>query len=150
MGRAVDRISGAGAAMVPVSDVESELLKTPAVEDVVLVDYLDKEDGELWCVVIVPETEPPIILDELRKYLSDEGMTVWYLPTGWGTSRGCRATATARQSAQGATPALAGGKAPLPMSGGRPHRRDGARRTGQSAPTGWRERLRCGRLPWAC
>jgi non-ribosomal peptide synthetase component E (peptide arylation enzyme) len=47
MGRAVDRISGAGAAMVPVSDVESELLKNPAVEDVVLVDYLDKQDGEL-------------------------------------------------------------------------------------------------------
>jgi hypothetical protein len=95
MGRAVDRIGGAGAVMVPVGDVESELLKNSAVEDVVLVDYLDKEDGELWCVVIVAETEPPIILDELCKYLSDEGVTVWYLPTGWGASRGCRATSTA-------------------------------------------------------
>jgi non-ribosomal peptide synthetase component E (peptide arylation enzyme) len=41
----------------------------------------DKKDGELPCAVIVAETEPPIILDELCKYLSDEGMTEWYLPT---------------------------------------------------------------------
>jgi cyclohexanecarboxylate-CoA ligase len=61
VGRAADRISGAGAAMIPVSDVESELLKNRAVEDVALVDNLDKEDGELRCAVIVPETEPPII-----------------------------------------------------------------------------------------
>ena len=80
-GRAADRISGAGAAMIPVSDVESELLKNPAVEDVALVDYTDKKDAELPCAVIVPETEPPIILDELRKYLTDQGSTEWYLPT---------------------------------------------------------------------
>ena len=66
--------------MIPVSDVESELLKNPAVEDVALVDYPGKKDGELPCAVIVPETEPPIILDELRKYLTDQGMTEWYLP----------------------------------------------------------------------
>jgi hypothetical protein len=37
-----------------------------------LVDYLDKKEGELPCAVFVPETEPPIILDELRRYLSND------------------------------------------------------------------------------
>jgi cyclohexanecarboxylate-CoA ligase len=31
--------------------------------------------------VIVPATTPPVTLDELRGYLSADGMTEWYLPT---------------------------------------------------------------------
>jgi cyclohexanecarboxylate-CoA ligase len=31
-----------------------------------------------WCA---PATTPPVELDELRKYLSDQGMTGWYLPS---------------------------------------------------------------------
>ncbi|GAA1231152.1 cyclohexanecarboxylate-CoA ligase [Pseudonocardia alaniniphila] len=79
MGRVGDRIGGVF--MIPVNDVESELLKHPAVSDVALVGYSDDNGGELACAVIVPATTPPITLDELRKYLSDEGMTDWYLPT---------------------------------------------------------------------
>ena len=30
---------------------------------------------------IVPATSPPVTLDELCKYLSDQGMTQWYLPS---------------------------------------------------------------------
>jgi acyl-CoA synthetase (AMP-forming)/AMP-acid ligase II len=58
--------------MIPVSDVESELLKNPAVGDVALVDYLDKKEGQLPCAVFVPETDPPIIPDKLRRYLSND------------------------------------------------------------------------------
>jgi cyclohexanecarboxylate-CoA ligase len=79
MGRAGDRIGGVF--MIPVSDVESELLRNPGVEDVALVGYPDGTGGELACAVVVPATDPPVTLDELRKYLSDEGMTEWYLPT---------------------------------------------------------------------
>ena len=79
MGRAADRIGGVF--MIPVNDVESELLKNPGVEDVALVGYPDHRGGELACAVIVPATEPPVTLDELRKYLTDQGMTEWYLPT---------------------------------------------------------------------
>ncbi|GAA3041405.1 cyclohexanecarboxylate-CoA ligase [Pseudonocardia yunnanensis] len=79
MGRAADRIGGVF--MIPVSDVESELLKNPGVADAALVGYPDERDGELACAVIVPATEPPITLDGLRKYLADQGMTEWYLPT---------------------------------------------------------------------
>ena len=79
MGRAADRIGGVF--MIPVNDVESELLKNPGVADVALVGYPDDKDGELACAVVVPATEPPVTLDELRKYLTDEGMTEWYLPT---------------------------------------------------------------------
>jgi cyclohexanecarboxylate-CoA ligase len=79
MGRAADRIGGVF--MIPVNDVESELLVHPAVSDVALVGYPDGQGGELACAVIVPATTPSITLDELRSYLSDEGMTDWYLPT---------------------------------------------------------------------
>jgi cyclohexanecarboxylate-CoA ligase len=79
MGRAADRIGGVF--MIPVGDVESELLKNPGVADVVLVGYPDGRGGELACAVVVPATEPPVTLDELRKYLTDEGMTEWHLPT---------------------------------------------------------------------
>jgi cyclohexanecarboxylate-CoA ligase len=79
MGRAGDRIGGVF--MIPVNDVESELLKHPGVADVALVGYPDGKGGELACAVIVPAaTELPVSLDELRKYLTDTGMTEWYLP----------------------------------------------------------------------
>jgi cyclohexanecarboxylate-CoA ligase len=66
--------------MIPVNDVESELLDHPAVSDVALVGYPDDQGGELACAVIVPAAEPHVTLDELRGYLTDRGMTEWYLP----------------------------------------------------------------------
>jgi cyclohexanecarboxylate-CoA ligase len=78
MGRAGDRIGGVF--MIPVNDVESELLKHPGVDDVAVVGFPDGQGGELACAVLVPATEPPITLDELREYLTDAGMTEWYLP----------------------------------------------------------------------
>jgi cyclohexanecarboxylate-CoA ligase len=65
MGHAADRIGGA--LMIPASDVGSELLKNPGAEDVALIDYPGENDEELACAVIVPATEPPITLDQLRK-----------------------------------------------------------------------------------
>ena len=81
MGRAADRVSGAGAAMIPVQDVESELLEHPGVADVAVVGYPDGQGGERACAVITPATDPPVTLDELRTHLLDRGMTDWYLPT---------------------------------------------------------------------
>ncbi|WP_433281467.1 AMP-binding protein [Pseudonocardia xinjiangensis] len=79
MGRAGDRIGGVF--MIPVNDVESELLKHPGVADVALVGYPDGQGGELACAVMVPATaEAPVGLEELRRYLTGEGMTEWYLP----------------------------------------------------------------------
>jgi cyclohexanecarboxylate-CoA ligase len=79
MGRAADRIGGTF--MIPVNDVESALLGHPGVADVALVGYPTDDGGELACAVITPATTPPITLDELRKYLSDQGMTQWYQPS---------------------------------------------------------------------
>jgi cyclohexanecarboxylate-CoA ligase len=79
MGRASDRIGGA--LMIPVQDVESELLENPRVADVALVGYPDGQGGELACAVVTPATTPPVTLDELRTYLLDQGMTDWYLPS---------------------------------------------------------------------
>ena len=78
-GRAGDRIGGVF--MIPVSDVESELLKHPGVAAVALVGYPGDKGEELACAVVVPDTDPPVTLHELRTYLTDEGMTEWYLPS---------------------------------------------------------------------
>lgn len=79
MGRVSDRIGGVF--MIPVHDVESEMLKNPSVQDVALVGYPDGDGGESPCAVMVAATTPPINLDELRRYLTHQGMTQWYLPT---------------------------------------------------------------------
>jgi cyclohexanecarboxylate-CoA ligase len=65
MGRAADRVGGV--LMIPVSDVESELLKNPGADEVALIGYPGENDEELAYAVIVPATEPPITLDQLRK-----------------------------------------------------------------------------------
>ncbi|WP_433273840.1 hypothetical protein ACQPZA_23610 [Pseudonocardia xinjiangensis] len=65
MGRAADRISGV--LMIPAGDVESELLKNPGAEDVALIGYPGENYKDLACAVILPATEPPITLDQLRK-----------------------------------------------------------------------------------
>jgi cyclohexanecarboxylate-CoA ligase len=79
MGRAGDRIGGVF--MIPVNDVESELLRHSGVRDVALVGYPDGQGGELACAVVVPANTPAVTLDELRRHLEGLGMTDWYLPT---------------------------------------------------------------------
>ncbi|GAA1307143.1 AMP-binding protein [Pseudonocardia xinjiangensis] len=79
MGRASDRIGGLF--MIPVADVESALLCHPGVADVALVGYPVDDGDEQACAVITPATEPPVSLDGLRRYLSDQEMTEWYIPT---------------------------------------------------------------------
>jgi cyclohexanecarboxylate-CoA ligase len=79
MGRAGDKIGGVF--MIPVNDVESELLRHSGVRDVALVGYPDGQGGELACAIVVPANTPPVTLDELRRYLGGLGMTDWYLPT---------------------------------------------------------------------
>ncbi|GAA3081021.1 cyclohexanecarboxylate-CoA ligase [Pseudonocardia yunnanensis] len=78
-GRAVDRIGGGF--MIPVTDVEFLLQSHPGVADIALVGYPDDKGGELACAVIRPATTPPVDLEDLRKYLSDQGMTDFYLPS---------------------------------------------------------------------
>jgi cyclohexanecarboxylate-CoA ligase len=76
VGRAADRIG-----VIPVNDVEAALLNHPGVTDVALVGYSGDDGAELACAVVVPATAPPVTLDELRKYLGEQGMTQWYLPS---------------------------------------------------------------------
>jgi len=79
IGRASDRIGGLF--MIPVRDVEDQLLDHPGVADVALVGYPDGNGGELACAVIVSAGSPAITLHELRTYLLDQGMTDWYIPS---------------------------------------------------------------------
>ncbi|MCK2218436.1 AMP-binding protein [Actinomadura sp. ATCC 31491] len=81
LGRAADRISGPGASMIPVHDVEEGLRKHAGVADVALVGYPSAEHGELPCAVVVPAADPPPSLKELRDHLTGRGMSRWQLPT---------------------------------------------------------------------
>jgi cyclohexanecarboxylate-CoA ligase len=78
MGRAADRIGGAG--MIRVTDVESALLEHPAVADVALVGFPDGHGGELACAVVVPRSPAPTLV-ELRNHLADLGTPEWYWPS---------------------------------------------------------------------
>ncbi|MFI2428662.1 AMP-binding protein [Streptomyces sp. NPDC018955] len=78
IGRVADRIGGSF--MIPVNDVETELLAHPEVEDVVLVGYRDELGDELACAVVVPSSTAPTLAG-LRKFLDARGMTGWYWPS---------------------------------------------------------------------
>jgi len=80
VGRVVDRIyDKAAAVMIPVRDVEDELLGHPKVADVGIIACSDGALEDV-CAVVVPAGEPPT-LDELREHLSQRGMTQSYYPT---------------------------------------------------------------------
>jgi cyclohexanecarboxylate-CoA ligase len=81
MGRVGDRIVRLARGIIPVADVETTLLDHPGVADATLVGYPADDGDELPCAVITPATEPPVRLDEIRRYLTDQGMTEWYIPT---------------------------------------------------------------------
>jgi cyclohexanecarboxylate-CoA ligase len=78
IGRVGDRIGGAF--LIPVNDVETELLNHPLVDDVALVGYLDDTGFELACAVVVARRVAPA-LAELREHLDAQGMTDWYQPS---------------------------------------------------------------------
>lgn len=78
IGRTADRIGGSF--MIPVNDVETELLEHPDVHDVALVGYLDDQGNELACAVVVPGAVTPTLAG-LRKFLTARGMTDWYQPS---------------------------------------------------------------------
>jgi cyclohexanecarboxylate-CoA ligase len=78
VGRVADRVIGRTAFMIPVRDVEEELLKHPRISDVAVISC-PGEVSEDVCAVVVPAGLPPT-LDELTGYLTARGMTDWYQP----------------------------------------------------------------------
>lgn len=90
-GRRNDLITRASGQKVSTLEVETVLLRHPAVADVVLVGYPDPAvpGADLVCAVVVPAGTPPTV-EELRAYLQEQGMAavlcpdrvqyVWELP----------------------------------------------------------------------
>jgi cyclohexanecarboxylate-CoA ligase len=79
MGRVGDRIGGVF--MIPVNDVEATLLDHPAVQDVALVGYPDRDAGELACAFIVTASGTAVSLADIKAYLTAAGMTDWHQPS---------------------------------------------------------------------
>jgi cyclohexanecarboxylate-CoA ligase len=79
-GRVPDRVYDVhGGVIIPVRDVEDELLRHPDIKDVAIVAAGDGV-REHVCAVVVPGGEPPT-LDDLLDHLRDRGMTEAYYPT---------------------------------------------------------------------
>lgn len=75
--RADDRIGWGD--MIPIAEVEDELLDHPAVAEVAIVGVLDDDGHEIACAVVVPRGAAPS-LDDLRTFLRRRDMTASYLP----------------------------------------------------------------------
>ena len=76
IGRVGDRIGTLF--MIPVNDVESQLLEHPAIDDVAVVAFPDSRGDDQACAVIVSSAPPS--LEEIRAFLTAAGMTDWYQP----------------------------------------------------------------------
>ncbi|TYB68834.1 AMP-binding protein [Nonomuraea sp. PA05] len=81
VGRAAERISCQNR-LVPVFSVEEALHAHPGIREVAVVGYHDPRAGQRAAAVIVPApgAGPPEVA-ELRRFLTDCGMTSWYHPT---------------------------------------------------------------------
>ncbi|MER6127760.1 AMP-binding protein [Streptomyces sp. NPDC001795] len=75
----VDERIGSGN-MIPVVEVEGELMEHPAVAEVAIVGVPDQEGHETACAVIVPRGTAPA-LENLRDFLSGRHMSEEFLPT---------------------------------------------------------------------
>lgn len=79
MGRVADRIYDRTATVIiPVRDVEDELLRHPNVGDVAIIACQDGVEEQV-CAVVVPSGPPPSLAD-LCEFLTRCGMTEWYHP----------------------------------------------------------------------
>lgn len=77
-GRASRRVGGPY--MIPVADVEGEILHHPDVREAVIIGYTGEDGQEHACAVLAPRVERTPDLAELRAFLSGRGMTEWYIP----------------------------------------------------------------------
>jgi cyclohexanecarboxylate-CoA ligase len=80
VGRVADRVINRGysSLMIPVRDVEEELLQHPGISDAAVIAVPGGEFEDV-CAVIVPTGVPPT-LEQLRAHLTERGMTEWYHP----------------------------------------------------------------------
>jgi cyclohexanecarboxylate-CoA ligase len=79
-GRRVDLIVRGNGLMMPILEVEAELIAHPAVKDVVIIGYQDPggTGADLGCAVVVPEGTPPTLSD-LTSYLDRQQVS----PRDW-------------------------------------------------------------------
>lgn len=78
-GRVADRVYDVNAeVIIPVRDVEEEILQHPSVKDVAIISCTDGTQEHV-CAVVVPGAESPT-LEDLHDHLRDSDMTELYFP----------------------------------------------------------------------
>jgi cyclohexanecarboxylate-CoA ligase len=78
-GRVADRVYDLhGEVIIPVRDVEEELLQHPNVRDIAIISCADGTREDV-CAVVVPDGEP-VTLEELHEHLRKRDMTELYFP----------------------------------------------------------------------
>ncbi|MFF1378841.1 AMP-binding protein [Streptomyces sp. NPDC058308] len=68
-----------GLFLVPVTEIEARLLAHPRVAEAAVVACTDPQHGELACAAVVPDGDPPTLL-ELRDHLLGQGVPPAHLP----------------------------------------------------------------------
>jgi cyclohexanecarboxylate-CoA ligase len=68
-----------GVFLVPVGEVEEQLLAHPRIAEAAVIACTDPDHGELACAVVVPAGDPPT-LTEVRGHLLDRGTFPAHLP----------------------------------------------------------------------
>ncbi|MET8690807.1 AMP-binding protein [Streptomyces sp. NPDC004732] len=68
-----------GLFLVPVTEIEERLLAHPRVAEAAVVACTDPQHGELACAAVVPDGDPPTLL-ELRDHLLGQGVPPAHLP----------------------------------------------------------------------
>lgn len=68
-----------GVFLVPVTEIEERLLAHPRVAEAAVVACTDPQHGELACAAVVPDGDPPTLL-ELRAHLLGQGVPPAHLP----------------------------------------------------------------------
>ncbi|MEU6996248.1 AMP-binding protein [Streptomyces sp. NPDC046465] len=68
-----------GVFLVPVTEIEERLLAHPRVAEAAVVACTDPQHGELACAAVVPDGDPPTLL-ELRDHLLGQGVPPAHLP----------------------------------------------------------------------
>lgn len=78
--RSADRVGGN--LLIPIREVEEELIEHPAITDLALIGIPDERAGEHICAVIIPaDPAAPPAITELSDFLASRGVTGWYHPT---------------------------------------------------------------------
>ena len=69
-----------GGENIPVKEIEDVLLRHPQVRCVAIIALPDPRLGEIACAGIIPESSKPLVLEQMRAFVTNERVTRSFWP----------------------------------------------------------------------